>query len=69
MRKMLLPSVPPPQPRPPPTAFRAFTETPCRRGRCFQMGPDAETWGGGWPPRSWKGGEMKEAQEMSEEGV
>ena len=52
------------------SSFRVLTEPLSRRGRCFQMRPDAEIWGEGWPLRAWRGGGgMKGGQEMSEEGV
>lgn len=36
------------------SAFRALTGTLRRRGGCFQMRPDAEKWGGGWPLWAWR---------------
>lgn len=49
--------------------FRALTGTSCRKGRCFQMRPDAEKLGGGWPLWVWRGWKIKEGEEMSEEVV
>lgn len=53
------------------SSFRVLTETPCKRGRCFQMRPDAKTQRGGWPLWVWRGGVggMEGGQEMSEDRV